>query len=138
MNAQFILDCSVTMAWCFEEEACDYADRVLSSLAHVKALVPELWHLEVSHVLLMAERKQRIQEAQILRFSRLLESLSIDIDHNPPSLTDLTLIARLHHLTSYDACYLHLALVRGLPLATLDKNLKNAAEKAGVPLLSQF
>ena len=134
MNSQFILDCSVTMAWCFEEEACDYADRVLSSLAHSKVLVPELWHLEVSHVLLMAERKQRIQEAQILRFSRLLESLPIDTDHNPPSLTDLTLIARLHHLTSYDACYLHLALVRGLPLATLDKNLKNAAEKSGVPL----
>lgn len=136
MTSQFILDCSVTMAWCFEEEACDYADCVLSSLAHSKALVPELWHLEVSHVLLMAERKQRIQEAQILRFSRLLESLPIDTDHNPPSLTDLTLIARLHHLTSYDVCYLHLALVRGLPLATLDKNLKNAAEKAGVPLFS--
>ena len=89
------------------------------------------------NVLLTAEKRQRIQEAHILRFFGLLESLPIEVDHNLPSMTDLTLIARLHQLTSYDACYLHLALIRGLPLATLDKKLKNAAEQAGVPLFYQ-
>jgi predicted nucleic acid-binding protein len=36
---------------------------------------------------------------------------------------------------SYDAAYLDLAVVEGLPLATLDKNLRAAAKRAGVELL---
>jgi predicted nucleic acid-binding protein len=39
-------------------------------------------------------------------------------------------------LSSYDAAYLDLALVEGLPLATLDKNLRAATKRAGVELLN--
>jgi predicted nucleic acid-binding protein len=44
-------------------------------------------------------------------------------------------LARSHHLTSYDAAYLELALRRGLPLASRDKALQAAARLEGVPLL---
>ena len=40
MDGQFVLDTSVTMAWCFEDEARAYADAVLDSLMHAKALAP--------------------------------------------------------------------------------------------------
>jgi hypothetical protein len=37
---RFVLDCSVTMGWCFESEADAYARNVLDSLVHAAAGVP--------------------------------------------------------------------------------------------------
>jgi predicted nucleic acid-binding protein len=44
-------------------------------------------------------------------------------------------LAERHRLTLYDAAYLELALRRGLPLATLDKDLRAAASAEKVQLL---
>jgi len=131
MNPSFVLDCSVTMAWCFEDEASRYTDAVLDSLKHTKALVPILWQIEVANVLLMAEKKGRIQEASVFHFTHLLHQLPIEKDSNATLMADLISFGRLHQLTSYDSCYLHLALSFGLPIATLDEKLRNAAQKAG-------
>ena len=43
----FVLDCSVTMAWCFDDEATPYTNGVRDSLAAMRAVVPSLWSLEV-------------------------------------------------------------------------------------------
>ncbi len=134
MNPSFVLDCSVTMAWCFEDEASDYTDCILRSLQHTKAIVPDLWELEVTNVLLMAERKKRIQEADVFHFIGLLNQLPIEKNRDTASMNDLILLSRLHQLTSYDASYLYLALTHGLPLATLDKKLKDVAAHAGIVL----
>ena len=40
---EFVLDCSVTMAWCFDDEATPYADGVRDSLADKRAVVPSVW-----------------------------------------------------------------------------------------------
>ena len=45
------------------------------------------------------------------------------------------LLAREHELSTYDACYLELAERMGLPLATLDSDLRKAASSAGVQLV---
>jgi predicted nucleic acid-binding protein len=37
-------------------------------------------------------------------------------------------------LSAYDAAYLELAMREGLPLATLDERLKNAANVSGVAI----
>ncbi len=50
------------------------------------------------------------------------------------SMGDLLLIGRSHQLTAYHFCYLHMAISLGLPLATLDKRLEEAAKKAGVSI----
>jgi predicted nucleic acid-binding protein len=42
--------------------------------------------------------------------------------------------ARQHGLSEYDAAYLNLALLQGLPLATLDSELRRSARTAGVVL----
>jgi len=44
-------------------------------------------------------------------------------------------LAERHRLTVYDAAYLETAMRRGLPLATLDKELRSAAEQEGVTLV---
>ena len=46
-------------------------------------------------------------------------------------------LAERHRLTIYDAAYLELAQRRGVPLATLDTELRNAAGAEGVILLGK-
>lgn len=134
--SRFVLDCSVTMAWCFEDEADRYADRVLDALESVECMAPTLWLLEVSNVLLMAERRKRLKEADTLRFIELLKSLPVVVDDNTSlhELESILSVARDFGVTAYDAAYLELAMRQGVPLATCDRQLKEACKKSGVLL----
>lgn len=131
-----VLDCSVVMAWCFEDEASRYADRVLAHLEAGEAFVPTIWSLEVANALLVAERRKRMAETDTGRFVALLGGLPIAVDSDTPTqaLGATMRLARNEKLSSYDAAYLELATRRGLPLATLDAKLKRAAKRlsAGV------
>ena len=60
----FVLDCSVTMAWCFDDEATPYTNAVRDSLAEMQAIVPSLWSLEVANAAIMGERRKRLDEAR--------------------------------------------------------------------------
>ena len=130
-----VIDTSVTMAWCFEDEATDATEAVLDSLLQDEAIVPSLWQLEVANVLLVAERRNRINEAQAARFIDVLSRLPIMVDPAPTDLMAILAAGRHHRLSSYDAAYLTLAERLGVPLATLDDRLATACESAGVPLV---
>jgi predicted nucleic acid-binding protein len=130
-----VIDASVTMAWCFEDEATDATEAVLESLHEDEAIVPSLWQLEVTNVLLVAERRKRINEAQATRFIDVLARLPIRIDASPIDPTAILAAGRHHHLSAYDAAYLVLAARLGAPLATLDDKLTTACNSAGVALL---
>ena len=130
----FVLDTSVTMAWLFEDETTRTTEAILDRLNEEDALVPTLWTYEVGNVLLMAERRNRITEAQGRRFTQLLESLPIHIsDSHLKSLwNNAVVVAREHDLSVYDGTYLDLAMREGIPLATHDKALRKAAKKLGI------
>lgn len=132
----FVLDCSVTMAWCFEDEASPYADSVQDSLKTVRAVTPCIWPLEVANVLIVGERRKRLDEARSTRFLAMLNGFPIAVDDGAMSraFSDIAHLARAHQLSAYDASYLELAIRRGLPLACLDGKLKAAAQAAGVAL----
>lgn len=133
----FVLDCSVSMAWIFDDEDDAYAASVRDRLTSEAAVVPAIWPLEVGNALLVAERRRRIKRAESLRFSQILGALPIDIDATP-TLQDaeaLCELARDVGLSVYDATYLELAATHGLPLATLDKSLARAAAGLGVALV---
>jgi predicted nucleic acid-binding protein len=137
MAKRFVVDNSVVMAWCFRDEANSYADRVLESLSVSSAAVPSIWPLEVVNVLLSAERRKRLTEADSLRFIALLNKLPIQVEPPPQAeslMTGIMPIARRYGLTSYDASCLHLAMRNGIALATLDEKLRAAARKAKVGL----
>ncbi len=133
---RFVLDCSVTMSWLFKDEVDNYSESVLSLLRLQGALVPAIWPLEVANVLLTAERRQRVSEAQRVQFTELLVSLPIAVLNRAVDQTFNAILplAREHKLSSYDASYLELALREGLPLATRDHKLRLAARHCGVPL----
>ncbi|UCG13478.1 MAG: type II toxin-antitoxin system VapC family toxin [Deltaproteobacteria bacterium] len=136
---RFVLDCSVAMSWCFSDEADDYSDTVLDFLVDSEALVPSIWPLEVANVLVMAERRKRINEAQTMRLVELLESLPLVVDASTPdrAMGPILSLVREHQLSAYDAAYLELAMREGLPLATRDDKLTKAARSCGVVRLER-
>jgi predicted nucleic acid-binding protein len=68
---------------------------------------------------------------------QLLKALPIRVESSSLwANVDVESKARKWNLTAYDAAYLALALSRKLPLATLDRDLKKAAEAEGVEVLA--
>ncbi len=128
---EFLLDCSVTMAWCFADEGNEYTESVLDSLVSAKAFVPNLWSLEVCNVLLMAQRRNRINDSGIFQFITSLSQLPISTVEYTIDIRDLTILSQKYQLSAYDCHYLNLALEKGLTIATLDKQLSQAAIDSG-------
>jgi predicted nucleic acid-binding protein len=134
----FVLDCSVTMAWCFDDEATPYTDGVRDCLTDKRAVVPTIWPLEAANATLMGEGRKRLDEARSQRFFALLAALPIVVDDETSgrAFGDIVHLARTHLLSPYDAAYLELAIRRGLPLACNDGKLKDAALASGVMLFT--
>lgn len=132
----FVLDCSVTMAWCFEDESNEYTDAILDSLQHSKAIVPTIWPLEVANVLLIAKRNKRITNIQSASFIDALCSLPIVVDQTTSirAMHSIFTLAGQSDLTIYDAAYLELAIREKIPLLTLDKGLIKVAKRLHVPM----
>ncbi|MFQ5398881.1 MAG: type II toxin-antitoxin system VapC family toxin [Anaerolineae bacterium] len=138
MDADFVIDNSVVMTWAFQDEANPYADAVLDALSEISAIVPAIWPLEVVNVLLVAERRKRLKQADSVRFITLLSQLPIYVERDWPDsrMEELLGVGRTNSLSSYDASYLYLAMRKGLPIATLDQKLIAAAQRVDVPLLT--
>jgi predicted nucleic acid-binding protein len=134
----FVIDASITLAWCFDDESSLGADRILDRMEHEEALAPAHWPLEVANALCTAERRGRMDASDLSRLRALLAALPVEIA--PVELTTATggvlEAARKYGLTVYDAAYLDLAAIRGLPLATIDGQLRAACAQAGVELAS--
>lgn len=132
-----VLDASMALSWAFERAEAgqrDRSERALAVLEAGSALVPVLWHTEVSNALLVGERRKLITPAESQDFLVRLDRLSIASDTAAPQIRrDLVMgIARQHGLTAYDACYLDLVMRAGGTLATFDVQLARAAHAAGV------
>jgi predicted nucleic acid-binding protein len=132
-----VLDASLALTWYFQDEATSATDTILDRVAETGAVVPALWRLEIANGLQVAVRRRRISVAY--RDASLAELTQMQIDTD--SETDVhawsaTLrLAEKHELTLYDAAYLELAQRRRLPLATLDRELRRAAETLSVTVL---
>lgn len=133
---RFVLDCSTTMGWCFEDEKDEISQRALESLEEGAAWVPGLWRLEVTNVLLLATRKRRLAVGDAEKFLIMLQDLPIHEEADPkhPNVFAMYALGEKYGLSSYGAAYLELALRRGLPLASRDKALRAAATQARVEL----
>jgi len=133
----FVLDASVALSWAFRDEFGPYSRAVLEALAEAEAFVPSIWPLEVGNGLLVAERRRRLTRADVSQFVTLIQQLPIIIESVAleQGLTQVLSLAREQSLSTYDASYLDLAMRLGMPLATLDKNLKRAAKQCEVKLL---
>lgn len=133
----FVLDSSVSLTWCFDDERTDATDTLLERVVESGADAPALWPLEVLNALTMAERRNRIDAERRQRLAGFLCDLPVAIDEETASQawTVTAQLAARFRLSVYDAAYLDMAQRRGLPLATLDQELRAAAAALGVTLL---
>jgi predicted nucleic acid-binding protein len=133
----FVIDTSATMPWCFPDEQTPQSEALLDRITREEAHAPALWSLEVVNTLHVAERKGRIQQATADAFIARLLRMAINLDHDSESRAfgEIIKLIRQFQLSAYDASYLELALRLGLPLATRDKDLINAAKACGVELI---
>jgi predicted nucleic acid-binding protein len=134
---EVVIDATVALAWCFSDERTEATAKLLERVQTDAAAVPSLWHLEVANVLALAERRRRITPAESTELIALLETLEIVVDEETPSyaLGRVLDLARGERLTAYDAAYMELAMRLGLPLASKDVDLCDAAERLGVSVL---
>ena len=132
----FVLDNSVVSGWILNDQNCAYCESIAMRLQAVRAIAPPLLQLEYTNVMRTACKRQKMIAAQAHQIVAMLAELPIDIDNaslHPSQVLDLAL---RYDLTSYDAVYLDLALRRGVPIATRDQALANAAMVAGVGVVT--
>jgi predicted nucleic acid-binding protein len=135
--ASFIPDASVTIPWCARDEATPWTGGFLDRLLKGDtALVPAIWTYEVTNTLLHLKRRNRITGAAMARFLDDLRALPIEIDREGSEkvFDRVADLAERNAITVYDAAYLELALRTRLALATLDGDLKAAAQAEGALL----
>jgi predicted nucleic acid-binding protein len=133
----FVLDSSATLAWLYPEELTDAIASLYLRFQDEQAWVPGLWRIEVANCLSVGIRRGRItaerRDLSLVQLSLLPIICDSDTDRNAWHQT--LMLADRHKLTVYDATYLELALRRSLPLATLDRELRFAAQAEGLMLL---
>ncbi len=135
----FVADASVTLPWCFDDEADTWTDTLLHRLrGGDRIFVPAHWPTEVTNGLLTAFRGRRIQPGRSELFWNELAALPISVEPTltPEQAKTVFAPAVQHGLTVYDAAYLELARRMTIPLATLDKELLRAAQRTDVALIS--
>lgn len=132
-----MLDNSVALAWCFEDEQTPTILELLDRVSETGASAPSLWPLEALNGLFAAERRRRLNAAKRAVLAAFLRELPIrlDMETADQAWQDTALLAEKFRLTIYDAAYLELAQRRKLPLASLDEDLRKAAISAGVEVL---
>jgi predicted nucleic acid-binding protein len=131
----FVLDASITASWAFDDEDHPHACAAFERMRAEEAVVPVLWWFEVRNILLVNERRGRIRESETAAFLSLLSMLRLRVDRSSDEHSVLRL-ARVHRLSVYEAAYLELAQREGLPLATLDGDLRRAAAGEAVTIVA--
>jgi len=131
----WVIDSSMALAWALPDERSDSADGFWAKMAEDPNLhVPTLWWYEVVNAIVVARRRERLDETTATQVIGLLGRLPLTVDVPAPgrSVEGIQAVAHDHDLSAYDAAYLELALRLGSGLATLDGRLATACRSAGI------
>jgi predicted nucleic acid-binding protein len=125
----FVVDASIALAWCFDDERTPETERLFDLVNEVGGVVPGHWRLEVANSLRTAIRRGRIDAAYQIAAIHHLSTLRLETDTETDrqAWSEILSLSTRLGLTPYDAAYLELSLRRDLPLATLDRRLALAA-----------
>jgi len=132
-----VLDASITLAWIYQDETTEAVQRSFDIVRTNGAWVPVLWLWEVANVLQMNVKRGRhdgkFRDHALADLA--LFAIKEDTEASRHAWSGSLVLAERHCLTVYDAAYLEVALRRGLPLATLDRDLRAAAKAEKLEVL---
>jgi predicted nucleic acid-binding protein len=131
-----VLDASLLVAWLLEEDAAASAPALADVLQNQTLVVPAHWPTEIGNALLVNLRRGRLPADRLDMILDDCAAFDIAVDESVPleRISALSRLATAHNLTFYDAAYVQLALERALPLGTLDRDMRSAAERLGIRL----
>lgn len=132
-----VVDASLMVAWLLQEDELRIVPDVYDTLPERDIVVPSHWPVELANALLVNVRRRRIL---LEKLDSILDGLSIfriSIDAAIPveQIGILAHFAATQKLTVYDASYVQLALEQRAPLATLDRDMRAAAQKLEIELI---
>jgi len=132
-----VIDASIVIAALSPDERDRTALIKLAPYFGGGGCVPGLWSIEVANVLLTKCRRGVLTAEDCDDVWRTIVRIPVDTHHFETDQVTRSIrpLAALHGLTSYDACYLQLALDRSAVLATADRKLTAAAHAAGLQVL---
>jgi len=134
---RLVLDASVTLSWFIDKPPAAYATAIRSHLSRGgTAIVPTIWRLEVANGFVTAERRGLLNPSRTAELLLELDVVmrGVETTQEYPSMRRLLATSRQFGLTPYDAAYLELARDEQVPIATLDRQLEQAARQAGISL----
>lgn len=130
----FVADNSVIVAWIADRQATPYTRAMFRRLDREPAHVPALWPFEFANALWTLQRRARLRPHEVdAAIALALDDMELQIDRDPVGLRSLLNVARRTNLTAYDAAYIELAARRGLPLATKERRMQDAAALLDIP-----
>ncbi len=131
----WVIDCSFAAALFLPDEKSNRVNNFFQKLSKTDVLyVPSLWWYEITNVLIVAERRERITYSNVLRIISLFEEFEIETDIRHGSIYSKKLyeIAKPNNLSIYDASYIELALRINGGIASLDRQLLEIIDRLGI------
>jgi predicted nucleic acid-binding protein len=134
----YILDCSFCAALFLPDEESEKIKNVFDSICDDdEVFIPHLWWYELSNVLSVAIKRNRLSFSNVIHINSLLSSFKFITDSTfgnnySEKLLELT---QHYHVSAYDAAYLELAVRKQGALGTLDKDLRKACVETGIVVL---
>lgn len=125
-----VIDASVATEWYLRDRDSGVARASLIEVSSRGAVAPGNFWVETLEALLRGIRRSKIISEEVAGAVAHLSGL--DIVAIFPPLTAIAAFAQKYSLRAYDAGYLAVAKQRGVPVATLDMKLAEAAEAEGV------
>jgi predicted nucleic acid-binding protein len=134
---RWVIDASFAASLFLPDETSPVARKFFAELKPADEVwVPSLWWYEITNVLISAEQRKRVTPVDTVKIFTLYSQLNLQTDTLSGTKYSGRIyeIAKTCHLTAYDAAYLELAMRKDAALATLDKQLVQAAKLSGVKL----
>jgi predicted nucleic acid-binding protein len=113
----------------------DFISRMIQTSQH-EVVVPDIWWLELVNVLLVGERRGRINQEETQASLAFLRQIPLTVypTTSPDALNRTLFLGRQHNLAAYDAAYLELALREQTLLATIDTRFSEVARSLEILL----
>lgn len=134
----FVFDCSIISSWLLPDEENHLSEEIMKKFLLQESPIikaPCIFYTEIMNVLQVAYRRKRIDKELKEGILQSIMQLPVIIDNAgmiPSYFPNIAALATKHHLSSYDALYLELAIRQNIPLITLDKALRQAAKAESV------
>ncbi|MBI3419742.1 MAG: type II toxin-antitoxin system VapC family toxin [Proteobacteria bacterium] len=132
-----VLDSATALSWFFRDKQTEGTRALLETVAKKGAVVPQHWRLEVGNGLQSAVRLKMIEgwyrDACLADLSCL--PIAPDLATFDAAFGESLRLAARFSVSLYAASYLELSLRRALPLAAMDRELREAAGTLGIALV---